>query len=54
MTKWYTFFNDEEILSRQSVKLIFFDEIEMINWFSEVGFKSLGVDKSNKFYVFQR
>ena len=54
MTKWYTFSNEEKILGRQSVKLVVFDEIEMINSFSEVGFKSLGVDKSNMFYVFQR
>ena len=54
MTKWYTFSKDKKILARQSVKLVVFDEIEMINSFSEVGFKSLGVDKSNKFYIFQK
>ena len=54
MTKWYTFSNEENVLARQSVKLVFFDQIEIINSFTEVGFKSLGVDRSNKFYVFQR
>jgi len=54
MTKWYTFSKEEEILARQSVKLVVFDEIEMINSFTEVGFKSLGVDQSNRFYVFQK
>ena len=54
MTKWYSFSNEGKILASQSVKLVFFDEIEMINSFTEVGFKSLGVDSSNKFYVFQR
>ena len=54
MTKWYTFSNKENVLARQSVKLVFFDQIEIINSFTEVGFKSLGVDRSNKFYVFQR
>ena len=54
MEKWYTFSNEEKVLARQSVKLVVFDELEMINSFSEVGFKSLGIDRSNQFYVFQR